>query len=460
MKRLFLLLPVLFFLVLFSPNLPPANAHQPDPSVQAHAGDLTAMFSHHQVTTTEGSGQNLPALAALTCLNGFAGAYPCHNVDLLAFVPTNTLCAGVSGADIWGWTDPADGREYAVMSHGSSTSFVDISDPVNPVLLGCLPAPSPNFLWRDVEVYGNHAFIVGDAPPSNSVAPHGVQIFDLTQLRSVPRPPAAPVTFQETARYPGGRIHSLTINPSTGFAYLAASERCGRTLEIINIKNPAAPQFAGCLVMQHPDTGAQLLTHEAHCVTYKGPDKKFTNKEICFFANESALTVVDVTNKTFDPNTRRLTKAVVLSNTDYPGRQYTHQGWLTSDQRYFLLGDEEDELLNAPQNTRTYLWNVSNLRGIALINGYEHATTCIDHQIYVKASLAYESNYACGLRILDTSRVSAGQLTEVGFFDTSPSDNGPVFKGAWGNYPFFKSGVVIVADIEQGLFILKPRVAP
>jgi hypothetical protein len=32
----------------------------------------------------------------------------------------------------------------------------------------------------------------------------------------------------------------------------------------------------------------------------------------------------------------------------------------------------------------------------------------------------------------------------------------PAFNGAWSNYPYFDSGVVIVSGIEQGLFILRP----
>ena len=38
----------------------------------------------------------------------------------------------------------------------------------------------------------------------------------------------------------------------------------------------------------------------------------------------------------------------------YEGSFYTHQGWLTEDHRYFLLGDELDELRRG-HNTRTYV---------------------------------------------------------------------------------------------------------
>lgn len=397
------------------------------------------------------------------CVNGLAGPFPCSNVDLMSFLPTNELCAGGSGGDLWGWTDKRDGREYAIQSHGSSTSFVDVTDPSSPVLLGCLPAPlegtSPNVLWRDVEVYGDHAYVTGDAP-STSTNKHGVQIYDLRQLRDIPRPVLAPHLLTETARYGDSRIHTITVNPQTGIAYLAASSRCGRTLELIDLSAPASPRFVGCLRMFHPITGAAVTSHEAHCVVYSGPDGRFHGREICFFSNESALHVVDVTDKTIDAD-GFMTNATVLQRIVYPGLQYVHQGWLAHDQRYFVLGDELDEMDNAPpvQKTKTYLFDAASLTDIVTLPAYEHATGCIDHQIHVKGPIVFQANYSCGLRVFDGRRIGQSQLVEIAFFDTDPtSDDAPVFSGAWGSYPYFKSGNVIVSDIEQGLFVLRPKV--
>lgn len=50
-------------------------------------------------------------------------------------------------------------------------------------------------------------------------------------------------------------------------------------------------------------------------------------------------------------------------------------------------------------------------------------------------------------------------LVAIAFFDTDAiSDHTPVFSGAWGSYPYFKSGNVVVSDLEQGLFVLRPEV--
>ena len=54
-----------------------------------------------------------------------------------------------------------------------------------------------------------------------------------------------------------------------------------------------------------------------------------------------------------------------------------------------------------------------------------------------------------------TDVAQEANLTEIGFFDTFPSNNGTGFNGAWSVYPYFASENIIVNDIERGLFILR-----
>ena len=68
----------------------------------------------------------------------------------------------------------------------------------------------------------------------------------------------------------------------------------------------------------------------------------------------------------------------------------------------------------------------------------------------------YEANYRAGLRILEAN-YRRSRATEVGFFDVYPTDDQPEFNGAWSNYPFFTSGVVVISGIEEGLFVVQPR---
>ena len=270
----------------------------------------------------------------------------------------------------------------------------------------------------------------------------GMQVFDLTQLRTVTSPP---VTFSETAWYNGFLdAHNLVINEDSGFAYAVGTNDCAGGLHMINIQNPVNPTSAGCF-------SADGYTHDAQCVNYNGPDSTHQGKEICFNSNEDTLTIVDVTNKS---------APVQLSRTGYGGSRYTHQGWLTEDHVYFLMGDELDETNNpAVTNTRTYIWDVSDLDSPAVIGSHDSTTTAIDHNQYVRGNYTYQSNYRAGLRILDISDIANGNLNEEAFFDIYPGSDSANFNGTWSNYPFFDSGIVIVSGIEQGLFILRPNLS-
>jgi len=77
-------------------------------------------------------------IAQTPCVGGMAGVYPCSGYDLQSEFSLNDLNAS-SGNDSWGWTDPNDGKEYAIIGVDNGTAFIDISDPINPVFLGKLP---------------------------------------------------------------------------------------------------------------------------------------------------------------------------------------------------------------------------------------------------------------------------------------------------------------------------------
>jgi choice-of-anchor B domain-containing protein len=384
--------------------------------------------------------QAMVAMSNTPCVGGMAGPFPCRNINLASFLPLSDIGGGTVN-DLWGWTDPTTGKEYALVGRSSGTAFVDLSDPYHPIYLGNLPRPteSSDSLWRGIKVYANHAFIVSEA------ANHGMQIFNLTRLRNVVSPP---VTFTEDAHYSGFlRAHTIAINEETGFAYAAGSRAgitCESGLHMVDIHNPLAPVFAGCV-------GQDGYTHETQCVSYHGPDTIYLGHEICFSSNEDTLTIVDVTNKS---------APVQLSRTTYTGVGYTHQGWLTENQAYFLLDDELDEVRTGV-NSSTYIWNIADLDAPSMTGVYRGPSTSIDHNLYIRGNRAYESNYRSGLRILDISNIGAASLSEVAFFDVFSIDDLPQFNGAWSNYPFFSSGIVIVGGIEQGLFVLMPtRTSP
>ena len=121
---------------------------------------------------------------------------------------------------------------------------------------------------------------------------------------------------------------------------------------------------------------------------------------------------------------------------------------------YFLLGDEVDEI-NFGVNSRTVVFDFTDLDNPIFHMEYLGPTAAIDHNGYVVGNTFYIANYAAGLRAVDISGIESGTMVESGFFDTYIPDDDTDFHGAWNIYPFFESGNILVSDIEGGMFIVK-----
>ncbi|WP_299383361.1 choice-of-anchor B family protein [uncultured Lacinutrix sp.] len=389
-------------------------------------------------TDGDGIGDICDFNALFPCENGMAGDYPCNGIDLLSVIDLQTLggSANSEGSDIWGWTDPTNNSEYAIIALSNATAFVDVTDATNPLFLGRLNSNAGSNAWRDVKVYNNHAFIVAD-----NVGAHGMQVFDLTRLRNVTN---APETFTADAIYTGvGSCHNIVINENEGVAYLVGCNSTnGGGPVFVDITNPINPTFLG-------DYTAGGYSHDAQVVTYNGPDTDYTGRQIYVGSNGNTdkVVILDVTDKN---------DVVPISEFTYPQTAYAHQGWFTEDQAYFILGDEVDEQ-SFGFNTKTLVFDFTDLDNPSLSSSYFGPTAAIDHNGYVKGNEYYLANYRAGLRILDISNISSATnaMTETAFFDTFPSSNSANFNGVWSVYPYFASGNIIISDIEGGLFVVR-----
>ena len=223
----------------------------------------------------------------------------------------------------------------------------------------------------------------------------------------------------------------------------------------MNIQDPKNPRFINCVgrgVYELPRNNRKhgdAYTHDVQCVVYNGPDTRYLGREICISSNEDTVNIVDVTDKK---------KPYQISVATYQGVKYTHQGWLTEDHKYFLLGDELDEQ-RFGINTKTFIWDFTDLENPKHFATHQHSTSAIDHNLYVKDGYVYQANYTAGLRILDLQNVEQGVLTEVGYLDIMPKDDSATFKGVWSIFPYFDSGVVAVAGINGSLYLAKQPIS-
>lgn len=401
------------------------------------------------------------------CSAGKAGIYPCHDIDLVAHLSLEDfdVLSEVAGGDItmfndiWGYTDRKTRREYALLGANRGTIAIEVTEPGSPKIVGILPSvvySENGDIWRDIKVRGDHAFIVTE------IAENGLQVWDLSSLSEVGANDG-PVRFDTLTVYNGfSSAHNVNINVDSGFAYAIGTDTCLGGMEMVDISDPANPSDAGC----YKDDG---YIHDTQCVIYHGPDTRFTGREICVHSageltsfidpQATSISVVDVTDK---ENVERLVEFSYQGLTGVPNfGGYSHQGWLTPDHRVFLHNDELDEFLGSVSTTTTRVWDLTDLTNPTLVSQKTNGVTSVDHNIYTRGEYSFHSNYRSGLRLFHASNAANGELPELAFFDVFPEDDAADFNGNWSNYPFFQfraRNMVAVSSIEDGFFLLEPRV--
>ncbi|HRK30899.1 MAG TPA: choice-of-anchor B family protein [Tepidisphaeraceae bacterium] len=412
---------------------------------------LACGFEHGD-TSEFGKHADKIALRGFTEIDPVVAAASAYNAQFLSQLTLPEMGGG-QGSSLWGWTDPQTNREYAIMGRTTGTSFVDVTDPFNPVLVANMAptAGTSATFWREPKVVGNHAYIGVDSTN------HGIQVLDLTRLRTYA---GTTLSLTPNTTFTGvQRAHTLGINAMGGVAqtspdgqkyiFSAGGTEGGirRGIRAINVTNPTAPVLAGAFQ-------ADGYTHEMQVVTYNGPDAAYAGSEIAFAFNEDTLTIVNVTNKS---------AMMQVARRPQPNAGYVHQGWLTADQKYLISNDETDERngLTGGQ-TRTHFWDVSDLDNPVYKGFYNHALGSVDHNLYVVGNYVIQSNYTSGLRMFKLGDLNNTDpqtwLELVASFDTFAASDAATFDGAWNNYPFFKSGNIPISDINGGLIMVRPLV--
>ncbi len=403
--------------------------------------------------------------------SGGSGPFESSGVNLLAHMELDVIGGGgsVLGSDCWGWTDTASDRKFALMCLTNALSFIEVTDPSNPIYLGKLDTAEAgqNQAWRDVKVYDDHAFIVADGGGNDQ----GIQVFDLSQLLTVD-PATAPVSFTATSNYTGfTSCHNIVVNEESGLGYAVGardsngSRLYGGGLVILDFTDPNNVTEIGSF-------GADGYTHDAQAVTYIGPDSAYVGQELVFACNEDTLTIVEISdagNGTVNTS--------LISRRPYADSSYSHQGWLSADHRFFYMNDELDEYNHArgpdrvfgteddgdPIPTKTHIWNVEDLDNPTYEGFYNGVEKTIDHNLYVKGNFMYQANYSSGMRVLRLDSADPTSISEVGFFDTYMANNNVSFAGAWSVYPYFEFAdqeVILISDRQGGLFVVEKLPEP
>lgn len=361
-------------------------------------------------------------LAVMLFAGGLAAAapawaqYDAQNIRLYSQITPQQLGA-TGGNDCWTYVSPS-GREYAIVGMYETTSFVEVTDPVNPVIVHI--ETHRRSTTGDMKIYQHYAYSIGDG--------YNLQVFDLSDIDN------GNVTRINERPY---RSHNFGLNEESGFAYMCASSE-GSGLVPVDLSDPTTPVAVGHI---NP-TGGHV--HDMQVVNYNsGP---YAGREIAFCpSGYERFDIIDVTDKS---------DMFLVGSLEYPGLNYCHQGWLSADRQYFYLNDELDELNGYTGTTRTLVIDVSDISNPTLVSEFSTGRTATDHNLFWKDGFIYEANYASGVHVFD-ARNDPLNPTHVGWFDTYPENDSPGYgHGAWSAVPFLPSGTVVATDRDRGLFLL------
>jgi len=303
-------------------------------------------------------------------------------------------------ADLWGYTDPLTGREYALLvARLTGLHVIDIADPRNPVEVGFVASGG---VALDVKVYKQYAIVINANSPA--------QIIDIAN----PANPTVVSTVHVGEENVNGGAHNCYVDGD--YLYVVGNNGPGGLI-IYEISDPGNPRRAG----EFQPGG---FFHDI-----------YVYNDIAYIPNISTgvVFIIDVSDKD-DPRP--------LSSFSVGGA--VHSIWTTEDANHLFVGKEQ-----IPDGT-TLVFDIRDLNNVRQVAEYVVNREVSVHNFYIQGNLLFLSHYAEGLRLVDISDPT--QPIGVGFYDTFP-DVLPM-QGLWGVY-VFESGVIIVSDFDDGLLIIR-----
>lgn len=296
--------------------------------------------------------------------------------------------------DIWGYVD-GNGREYALLGVRSGTSIIDLNDPENPVEIAFIPGIFS--VWRDIKVHGQHAYVVTEGTGSGE----GLQIIDLSQLPTT-------ATLVNTVDTWFERAHNIFIDD--GYAYVIGTNG-GGGMHILDLSDPVNP------------VRTNYYTQSGYI-----HDVYVWNDTVVACA-EDFYDLVDVSDKS---NPSFISRSAAI-----PGI-YAHAGWMTEDKRYFY-GTEEFNQIDIT------VWDLQDRTTWDLVvPSWQTNSNATVHNLFIKGDYAHVSYYSDGYVVLNISDPLNPFL--AGQYDTPD---------LWGCYPYLPSGLTIVSDMDNGLYVLE-----
>jgi choice-of-anchor B domain-containing protein len=307
--------------------------------------------------------------------------------------------------DCWGYTAP-NGDEYALLGVNGGVSIVSLLDTSN--ISEVEFVPWVEFEWYDIKIYKNYMYV-------SSEGSRDILIVDLSNL---------PISASIVGTYSGtsSEPHNIYIDTTAAVLYIVEDFNWDPSVRLVSLTDPENPTQLSTI-----NTGINGM--DVHDV--------WAQDGLLYISEglDPSIGIFDVS----DPSNPFLKTRVNI-----PAGGYSHQVSVTEDNLYMVTTEETP-------NKTVKLWDIQDLDNIGLIDDYLGENQ-LAHNAYFSDGFIYIAHYESGLKVLDYS--DPLNLIEVGFYDTYPQNDGHVFRGVWGTYPFFKSGLILVSDRSTGLYIV------
>jgi len=313
--------------------------------------------------------------------------------------------------EVWGFVQ--NGEEYAVIGTTAGTHIFRIVNEqlIYEVAFVAGADQGGQIVHRDYHDYNGYLYAVADEGAST------LQIIDLSGL-----PYGVEVVYDSNDLLV--RSHNIFIDTLHAKLYAGANTHINGTyhgMEVFSLEDPLNPQLIH-------EVG--LLAHDMYVID-----------NLCYLnGGDEGLFIYDFNGAT---------PTIIGALTEYSsfGQGYNHSGWTTKDGNYYAFADENHGLA-------VKIAAVSDPSDITIVAtlSSEVDPSSMAHNLIIRDDYLYISYYHDGLQIFDIS--DPVNPVKVSSYKTyQPSDH-ISYRGAWGVYPYLPSGLILVSDMQYGLFVL------
>ena len=324
------------------------------------------------------------------------------NINLLfnwsdSTLPINSL--GGSYTDVYGVA--INGGEYAVIGSTMGAHIIDVTNPTQSYEAAFVPGAfqGSSVTHRDYFHMDNYLYAVCDQGSST------LQIIDLSNL-----PNSVTIIYDTDSLI--STTHNIFIDTLNKKLYTTSGK-------VFDISDPINPSFLFHMGFFYHDLYVENDTGYFNC-----------------FSN--GLQIYEMTTNS---------PQYLGSLTSYPDQGTNHSGWKKDS--VYIMADENGGLSLKVIDVS----DLNNLQVIALFNSGVLPSPAVPHNLIIRDNFVYVSYYCDGLQVFDIS--NPNNPIKAGYYDTYPSIYCSGFKGNWGVDPQLPSGIILVSDVQSGLFILE-----